>query len=415
MEPIIKSQLDTDYYKISMGNHVFLHHPDIEVEYALTNRTKKVPLAEHVDVDELREQLDYARTIRMAEDELGYLANIRVSNDGQQFLFSQSYIGFLRQNRLPAYELSVRDGQFDLKFGKGDRWASAIYWETIALPIITELYTRALIKNMTRFEKDCLIAEGLLRLQKKIGILRKYPDITFIEFGTRRRYSGWWQDQVVQILVNEMPMQFLGTSNVYLAKKYGIPAIGTIAHEEDMVYAGLAGNDNDAVRNAHQRLLNDWWDLYGWDLSIALTDTFGSSFFFQNMTEEQARKWKGLRQDSGNPFEFGEQAIKFYMNYGIDPREKLIVFSDGLDVNAIIALADRFRGRIHFTFGWGTNLTNDLGLPTLSLVIKAVKANGNGLVKLSDNLAKAIGAPEDVERYKRIFGYENIFTQECRY
>ena len=175
------------------------------------------------------------------------------------------------------------------------------------------------------------------------------------------------------------------------------------------------GSDGD-IRHSHQRLLHDWWEMYGYGLSIALTDTYGSDFFFRDMSAEQARRWKGVRQDSGDPIAFGETAIRFYESHGIDPREKIIVFSDGLTSDVIVKIADYFKGRIKTTFGWGTNLTNDRGSVTpLSIVVKLVKANGHGTVKLSDNLAKAIGAPEDVLRFKRIFGYTATMNETPTY
>ena len=191
--------------------------------------------------------------------------------------------------------------------------------------------------------------------------------------------------------------------------------MGTNAHEEDMAMSGIMHGSDDEIRNSHQKVLQEWWEEYGWALSIALTDTYGTDFFFKDMTYEQARDWKGLRHDSGDPFKFGDRAIAFYQHYGIDPREKLLVFSDGLDVDTIIRLADYFAGRIKVTFGWGTNLTNDLGFPAISIIIKLLESNGHGTVKLSDNLAKAMGKPEDIERFKRIFGYTGTTYEKVRY
>jgi nicotinate phosphoribosyltransferase len=182
-----------------------------------------------------------------------------------------------------------------------------------------------------------------------------------------------------------------------------------------MVMAGIMHDNDDTIRASHNRILQEWWEEYGWGLSIALTDTYGSAFFFHDMTAEQARNWKGLRQDSGDPIAFGEAAIGFYQRHGIDPHDKLLIFSDGLDLGTILKLADHFAGRIRISFGWGTNLTNDLGFGALSLVIKAVEANGQRAVKLSDNLAKATGEPPDIARFKRIFGYTVTTYTECTY
>jgi nicotinate phosphoribosyltransferase len=197
--------------------------------------------------------------------------------------------------------------------------------------------------------------------------------------------------------------------------QYGLLPIGTLAHEMYMVMAGLMADRDDSLRASHNRVLQEWWEEYGWGLSIALTDTYGSAFFFRDMTAAQAHAWKGLRQDSGDPMAFGEHALAFYEQHGVDPRNKLLVFSDGLDLGTILKLADHFAGRIQVTFGWGTNLTNDLGFEALSLVIKVVEANGQRTVKLSDNLAKATGEAQDVARYKRVFGHTVTAFEECTY
>ena len=183
----------------------------------------------------------------------------------------------------------------------------------------------------------------------------------------------------------------------------------------DMAYSGIFHGSDEDIRSSHQKVIQDWWNEYGVGLSIALTDTYGTDFFFQDMTPEQAVQWKGLRQDSGDPFVFTDKALAFYQRCGVDYLKKFIVFSDGLDVGTIIKLADYCKGKVKATFGWGTNLTNDLGFPALSLIVKLIESNGHGTVKLSDNLAKALGKPEDVERFKKIFGYTGTEYKEVKY
>jgi nicotinate phosphoribosyltransferase len=191
--------------------------------------------------------------------------------------------------------------------------------------------------------------------------------------------------------------------------------MGTSAHELYMVMSGIMHESDDRIRDSHNQVLKDWWELYGWGLSVAVTDTYGSEFFFRDMTDGQARAWKGLRHDSGDPFEFGERAIRFYESYGIDPRKKLLIFSDGLELETIVSLYERFHDRVKLSFGWGTNLTNDLGFEPVSIVVKAVEANGHRTVKLSDNLAKSTGTKEDIERFRRIFGHEHERVEAVRY
>lgn len=407
---IIESILDIDFYKFTMGNLVFQLYPDVEVTYALTNRSKDIHLADYIDEDELRKELDHVREISINNTELHYL---RGTNEYEERMFGEKYLQFLKDLKLPEYKLERVGDDYDLTFT--GRWSEAIYWETIALCIISELYTRSIMKRLSRFRQDCIYAEGKLRLQRKIDILREHPDITITDFGTRRRFSKDWQDYLTGVLSEELPRQFLGTSNTYFAMKYGLVPVGTSAHEMFMVMACIMGDRDEDIRASHNKVLQDWWNMYGWGLSIALADTYGSDFFFQDMTYEQARDWKGLRQDSGDPIEFGEKAIQFYKNYGIDPTTKMIIFSDGLDTETILKIANHFRGRIKVTFGWGTNLTNDLGIRPLPIVIKVKEANGRPAVKLTDNLAKAMGRPEDIERFKRIFNYKGSTFKPLNY
>jgi nicotinate phosphoribosyltransferase len=185
--------------------------------------------------------------------------------------------------------------------------------------------------------------------------------------------------------------------------RFGVVPMGTSAHEMFMVMAGIHGASDAEMRASHGRTVQDWWDEYGWGLSIALTDTYGTDFTFRSMPQEQARAWKGLRQDSGDPFAFAEKAIAFYEGHGIDPSEKMVIFSDGLDVGRMVELHDRLSDRLEVTFGWGTNLTNDLGVEPLSIIVKTVEGAGQRLVKLTDDPAKAVGSPADIARYKQIF------------
>ncbi len=408
--PILSSLLDLDFYKFTMGQLVFLKYREVPVVYSLTNRTRKVRLAEFIDESELREELDHARSLRLNNSELHYL---RGTNEYGDRMFRESYLEFLRELELPSYDLEEVDGSFRLQF-QGD-WSRAIYWETVALSIVNELYYRSLMKPLSPFEKDMVFATGKMRLAEKIRVLRGRPEISFVDFGTRRRFSREWQHYVDRTLAEEMPHQFLGTSSTESAMLHGLVPMGTSAHELTMVMSGIMHDSDDLIRASHNRVMQDWWDLYGWGLSVAVTDTYGSEFFFRDMEEAQARVWKGLRHDSGDPFEFGERAIRFYQELGIDPREKILIFSDGLELQTILALSRRFHGRIKLSYGWGTNLTNDLGFAPISIVVKAIEANGHRTVKLSDNLAKATGSREDIERFKRIFGHSHEREEAVRY
>lgn len=411
--PIVTSLLDVDFYKFTMGQVVFRHFRDVNVVLRLQCRTPGADLVAFVDEDELRAELEAARELRLNNTELHYL---RGTNEYGERMFSEDYLQFLRDLRLPQFFLSYHQGQMKLDFV--GPWWQVMMWETIALSIINELYYRGMANSYapSGFEQETMNAGGILALSEKILYLRQHPELTFSDFGTRRRFSKAWQEYVVGTLADELPKQFLGTSNVYLAMQHGLVPMGTSAHELFMVGAGVAKQDDDAIRESHNQMLLTWWATYGRGLSVALTDTFGSDFFFRDWAKrpEQAAAWKGVRHDSGDPFEFGERVIQFYKSLGIDPNDKVIVFSDSLTAERMIELHERFAGRIRTTFGWGTNLTNDICLPRLSLVIKPVVANGIGLVKLSDNLNKAVGTDADIARYRRIFDHGHNNKEECR-
>lgn len=393
-EPIIVSLMDTDFYKFTMGNVVFKKYRDVMVRYGLTNRTKGIHLADHISRETLTEQLDHIMTLGFNDSELAYLRGINVYQDR---MFNEEYLVGLRGLKLPGYDLSIgSDGEFKLEFY--GTWFETILWETLALSVLNELYNQSILKEMTAFEQQCVYAEGMRRLQEKINFLKTRPSITFTEFATRRRNSCFWQDYVIRTLQNELSReQFLGTSNTLAAMKYGLTPMGTIAHEMYMIMMGIKNGD---ILAAHNQVLEDWWGEYGKGLSVALADTWGTEFFLRHFSKEQAINWKGSRQDSGDPFWEGERWIRMYHEYGIDSREKLFLPSDGLTLPLMDKLTEHFSDRLIVSHGWGSNLGNDMGFPPLSIVIKAIWANGHPLVKLSNNPAKAIGPKDEIERVK---------------
>jgi len=410
-EPIIQSLCDTDFYKFTMGQFVLHRYPDVPVRYSFINRTSKVKIGDAIDADELREQLDHVRTLRFTNSELHYL---RGTNEYSERMFKEDYLEFLRAYQLPEYDLRVKDGVLVLDFP--DAWSKVKYWETIALPIIKELRSEAMMRNLSRAEQEEVFAKGHLRLMEKIRKLRTRPWIVVIDFGTRRRFSRKWHAHVVRVMAEELREQFRGTSNVWLAMKYGLLPMGTNAHSLAMVLACLDRSSDEAIIESQRRLLREWEEEYGLGLSIALPDTYGSDYFFRHiMTPEQMRAWKGSRQDSGDPIIYGEKRIRHYRELGIDPREKMLIPSDGLDIMSIFRIDDALNGKIKLSYGWGTNATDDLGFDSVSIVIKVAEANGVGAVKLSDNIAKATGKNEDIERFKEIFEYNNLFSEECKY
>lgn len=408
---IIQSLFDIDFYKLTMLQFVWAYFPGVRVKYAFTNRTHGVKLANFIDEEELRRELDHVRELRITGSETEYLRNSPHTSS----LFSEEFLWFLRKLRLPPVNVERRGNTYAIEVE--GLWSEVMLWETIILSIVNELYYRGVMVE-EGVDEARLICDGLARLEEKMNRLRPYR-IWLSDFGTRRRFSRSWQRIVFLALHADLGNQ-LSTSNVELARRYRVQLVGTMAHELTMVLSAIAGDTDEDIRRSPTRVLDLWFKLYGTKLAIALPDTYGSdSFLRHNFSATHAREWCGFRHDSGDPVDFGQKVIAFYLSHDIDPTKKVIVFSDGLDVDKIIRLHEHFRGMIQTSFGWGTNLTNDLTnarrLRPLSLVVKAVAANGRGTVKLSDNLAKAMGDPKDVERFKRIFGYTNTDREECRY
>ncbi len=405
IDPIVRSLIDTDFYKLLMCQSIFRNKPDTTVVFSLINRSTKVRLAELIDEGELREQLDHVRSLSLTRGESTWLRGNTFY--GKRQMFRPDFMEWFEGLRLPPYHLEKRDGQFLLTFE--GRWPEVMLWEIPALAVLMELRSRAALDDMGKFELQVLYARATTRLWEKIERLRKIDGLKIADFGTRRRHSFLWQDWAVQAMHEGLGAKFTGTSNCRIAMKRDIEAIGTNAHELPMVYSALANSD-DALRQAPYQVLEDWQEEHDGNLRIILPDTYGTEGFLRNAPDWLAG-WTGIRIDSGDPATGAETAIRWWQDRGEDPTQKLVIFSDGLDVDAIESLHARFRGRVKVSFGWGTMLTNDFrGLATgdalapFSLVCKALSANGRPTVKLSDNPAKAMGPKDEIERYKRVFG-----------
>ena len=385
-----------DFYKPTMSQIEFLNHPNEQVVFTFKNRGKE-KLVRNVDTETLQNRLDEYQK-GFGEDEIEYLGT-RLGQ-GDKPLFDPEYLEYLRDRELPTIEVTIDPETEDVAITASGDWPMVTFWETVVMSEVNELYfeTKIAEEGLDIME---IYEEGDRRLTEKIEILQSRPDIKFADFGTRRRFSYRWHNHVVERLVNECPENMLGVSCVGLANEHGVDPIGTFAHEMFMVYAALADAEGKNPLEGHNKVLRDWRDGYGDDLSTALTDTFGSEFFFTDMTLEQAKEWRALRHDSGDPYDFGDRVIEFYEDKGIDPMEKTIVFSDGLDIDTIVQLTDYFKGRINVVFGWGTTLTNDLGLKPLNIVMKATKVNDTDTVKLSDVEGKHTGPQEKVELYQK--------------
>ena len=404
IDPIVRSLIDTDFYKLLMCQSIYRNNPDTNVTFSLINRSKNLRLAELIDEGELREQLDHIRSLSLTRGESTWLRGNTFY--GKRQMFRSDFMEWFENLRLPDYHLEKRDGQFELTF-EGS-WPEVMLWEIPTLAVLMELRGRAVLKGMAKFELQVLYARAMTKLWEKIESLRKIEDLRIADFGTRRRHSYLWQDWCVQAMVEGLGEKFIGTSNCAVARERDIEAIGTNAHELPMVYCALAETD-DQLAAAPYHVLSDWQEEHDGNLRVILPDTYGTEGFLQNAPDWLAA-WTGMRIDSGDLAASAEMAIKWWQDRGEDPTQKLVIFSDGLDTDSIIDLHKKFSGRVKVSFGWGTNLTNDFRglvpnqqLGAFSLVCKAVSANGRPTVKLSDNPNKAMGPNSEIERYKRIF------------
>ncbi|MCG7625714.1 nicotinate phosphoribosyltransferase [Epibacterium sp. Ofav1-8] len=410
IDPIVRSLIDTDFYKLLMCQSVFRNKPNTQVTFSLINRTTSVPLAKLIDEGELREQLDHIRSLSLSRGESTWLRGNTFY--GKRQMFRPDFMEWFEGLRLPPYHLERKGDQYELTF-EGS-WPEVMLWEIPALAVLMELRSRAVLNDMGRFELQVLYARAMTKVWEKIERLRQVDGLGIADFGTRRRHSFLWQDWCVQAMMEGLGDAFTGTSNCLIAMRREVEAIGTNAHELPMVYSALA-EDDAALAQAPYDVLSDWHEEHDGNLRIILPDTYGTQGFLDNAPDWLAG-WTGIRVDSGDPAAAAEIAIRWWQERGEDPRDKRVIFSDGLDVDKIAELHRQFSGRVKASFGWGTLLTNDFrglvpddGLAPFSLVCKAVSANGRPTVKLSDNPEKAMGPAEEIARYKRVFG---VGTQE---
>lgn len=411
LDPIIRSLMDTDMYKILMLNYINQWHKNTPVSFYLINRTKSVPLAKEINIEELKEQLDYVKTLKFTNQELIWLRGNTFF--GQDSIFTAEFINWLKEFKLSEYDLKVENDQIILTFS--GTWAQVTMWEIYALAIINEMRSRQAMRQMTKFELDILYSQAKTKLWEKITKLKTNTDIRVADMGTRRRHSFLWQEWCIEAMASELGTSFTGTSNISLAMKLGLEAIGTNAHELPMVMATKA-NNNEELKNSQYQVLQEWQKTYQGSLLIALPDTYGTTQFLEN-APEWLKDWTGFRVDSKDPVTAGYELINWWKENNVDPTTKRILFSDGLDVNQILMLQEEFFGKTQVGFGWGTNLTNDFKnchprnlhtLDAISLVCKVKEGNNRPAVKLSDNYLKATGPQETIEQYRNVFGTKGV-------
>lgn len=385
---MIPSLLDTDLYKFTMMQVALHHFPSAMVEYAFKCRTPDVdliPLAKNIE-----KAVDALCQLRFQKDELDYL---------RQFsFFKPDFIEFLRIFQLNRDFIQIKtEPEFDIVI-QGP-WLHTILFEVPVLAIVSEIYARA-------HQDAQMFTVGQQRLKDKIAFVKQQvPEkgFSFSEFGTRRRFSFDWQEQVIATLKEGLNGYLSGTSNVYFAKKFGIKPMGTMAHEYLQACQALGPRLLYSQRFAFEK----WAQEYRGDLGIALSDTYGLKAFLNDFDLYFCKLFDGARQDSGDPEIWGEEVIAHYQKLGVDSRTKTLVFSDALDFNRAIDLYRRFKDRAHPVFGIGTNLTNDLGHPALEIVIKIIECNGQPVAKVSDSPGKTMCRDESYLKYlKQVFHIE---------
>lgn len=388
MLPIVNNLLENDLYKFTMWQALLHSHPEAQTAYEFVCRNAPAyPLSElKADVER---ELDHLCTLAFRDDELLYLRSLR--------FMKSDFVDFLTVFRFQRKFITVAADGPALRIRAIGPQVHVMGFEIFVLCIVNELYFR-------RFDQQAALTEARRRLQEKIRLLknfgkeatRKNP-FEFFDFGVRRRFSAAWHEEVVVTLAREVPQYFTGTSNVHLAKKYGLTPIGTMAHEYLQAYQSFGVR----LRDFQKAALEDWVQEYRGDLGIALTDVVGMDAFLADFDLYFAKLFDGLRHDSGDPVEWGEKALAHYAGLRIDAGSKRLVFSDALDLPGALSLYRHFADRTLTGFGIGTNLSNDTGIPALNIVMKLMACNGQPVAKLSDSAGKTLCRDETFLAYLR--------------
>jgi nicotinate phosphoribosyltransferase len=383
---IITSLLDTDLYKFTMMQVVLHHFPGANVEYRFKCRNPGIRLTPYVD--EIREQVQQLCTLRFTDGELAYLRTLR--------FIKSDFVDFLALFQLNTKYIAIdpspkANGEIDIVI-KGP-WLHTILFEIPVLAIVNEVYFRA-----TQKAPD--LAEGRRRLHDKIALLAEDPalhGVRIADYGTRRRFSRRWHEEVILALRDGLGERLAGTSNVMYAAKLGLTPLGTMAHEYLQACQALGPR----LRDSQTFGFETWAREYRGDLGIALSDVYGMDAFLRDFDMYFCKLFDGARHDSGDPVEWGERLLAHYEKNRVDPKTKTLVFSDALTIPKVIQLYQRFRDRARIAFGVGTNLTNDLGYTPLQIVIKMVRCNGQPVAKLSDSPEKNMCDDEAYLAYLR--------------
>ena len=388
---IIQSLLDTDLYKFTMMQVVLHHFPGAQVEYRFMCRNEGLNLAPYAD--EIRDEVASLCTLRFREEELAYLRGLRfMKSDFVDFLglfqFNGKYIKVEPDSRTGELAITIHGP-----------WLHTILYEIPVLAIVSEVYFR---RTRPAPEYD----EGRRRLRAKMDLVRTVePAMEFkiSDFGTRRRFSRGWHEEVLSTLKREIPEDFAGTSNVWFAQRIGLTPLGTMGHEYMQACQALGPR----LRDSQAFAFEVWAKEYRGDLGIAIADTYGLNAFLRDFDMYFCKLFDGARHDSGDPFEWADRVISHYQKNRVDPRTKTLIFSDSLSFPLAIEIARRYHGQTRTSFGIGTNLTNDLGYEPLNIVIKMTECNGQPVAKVSDSPGKTVSKDAGYLAYLRqVFGLE---------
>ena len=381
-EPIVVSLLDTDLYKFNMDQVIFHRHTDLCGQYYFKCRNEGVGFTAEM-VQEINEQIDHLCSLSFNKQELDYLRSIRFIKD--------DYVEFLRLwHPIRDYVTVSLSEQGELSVVVDGPLFSAMQFEIYLLEIINEVYFR------TSYDYDRLRKSAEERLDSKIKAMNEGTyTFKFAEFGCRRRLSREWEEEAVRRLVTETK-NCIGTSNVFLAMKYNVTPIGTYAHEFVQMYQGI---DSIPLAFTNYYAMKDWYNEYDGDNGTALTDTVTTDLFLLDFNRSMVNNYTGVRHDSGDPYAWGEKIIQHYKKYGVDPKTKLLLFSDSLDFDRAQELYDYFKDRTKVSFGIGTFVSNDTCENALNIVIKLQYVNGRPVAKLSDVPGKAMCRDMDYLEY----------------
>ena len=382
LKPIIVSLLDTDLYKFNMNQVMFHKHSDLCGEYWFKCRNEGIVFTREM-FDEINEQIDHFCRLRFKKEELDYLRSIR--------FIKKDYVEFLRLwHPIREYVRTDLSDSGELTVVVDGPLFSAMQFEIYLLEIINEVYFRM------AYDYDELLASAKKRLDRKIEAFNNGTyTFNFAEFGCRRRLSREWEEVVIRRLAKETK-NCVGTSNVYFAMRQNLTPIGTYAHEFVQMYQGI---DSIPLAYTNQYAMRDWYDEYRGDNGTALTDTITTDLFLLDFDRSMANNYTGVRHDSGDPYVWGEKIIAHYKKYGIDPRTKLLLFSDSLNFDKAQKLWDNFKNKAKVSFGIGTFCSNDTCVEPLNIVIKLQYVNGRPVAKLSDSPGKAMCRDEDYLTY----------------